>query len=71
MVPGPMVDDEGLLMMEVNASIPEATDYKHIHFGVWAALGDPEKNGTQELCRSRHRLRPELLGRGVDADRRR
>ena len=34
---------------EVTAEIPEATDYKHIHFGVWAALGDPEKNGTQEL----------------------
>ena len=33
----------------VTAKIPEATDYKHIHFGVWAALGDPEKDGTQEL----------------------
>ena len=36
-------------MQEVTAKIPEATDYKHIHFGVWAALGDPEKNGTQKL----------------------
>ena len=24
-------------------------EYKHIHFGVWAALGEAEKNGTQEL----------------------
>ena len=23
--------------------------YKHIHFGVWAALGAAEKDGTQEL----------------------
>ena len=34
---------------EVTAKIPEATDYKHIHFGVWAALGDPEKDGSQKL----------------------
>ena len=25
--------------VEVTAKIPEATEYKHIHFGVWAALG--------------------------------
>ena len=31
------------------AKIPEGTAYKHIHFGVWAALGDPVKDGTQEL----------------------
>ena len=29
------------------AVIPEATDYKHIHFGVWAALGEAAKGGTQ------------------------
>ena len=34
---------------EVTAKIPEAKDYKHIHYGVWAALGDPEKDGTHEL----------------------
>ena len=33
----------------MTATIPEATYYKHIHFGVWAALGAPEKNGSQEL----------------------
>ena len=26
-----------------------AIDYKHIHFGVWAALGAAEKSGLQEL----------------------
>ena len=36
-------------IQEVTAKIPEATDYKHIHFGVWAALGAPEKNGNQDL----------------------
>ena len=35
-------------MHEVTAKIPEGTEYKHIHFGAWAALGDPEKDGTQE-----------------------
>ena len=35
--------------LEVTAKIPEATEYKHIHFGVWAGLGDAEKDGSQEL----------------------
>ena len=39
-------EDAVATMMEVNASIPEATDYKHIHFGAWAALGDAKKDGT-------------------------
>ena len=42
-------DDATNNLHKVTAEIPEATDYKHIHFGVWAALGDPEKDGTQEL----------------------
>ena len=45
-VVGPMVDDAATVM-EVNASIPEATDYRHIHFGAWAALGDAKKDGMQ------------------------
>ena len=45
-VTGPVVDEDPT-EMEVSASIPEATDYKHIHFGAWAALGDAKKNGTQ------------------------
>ena len=34
---------------EVTATIPEGTDYKHIHFGVWAVLGAAEMDGSQEL----------------------
>ena len=33
-------------MMQVPISIPEATPYKHIHFGVWAGL-EAAKDGTQ------------------------
>jgi hypothetical protein len=36
--------------VKVMAAIPEATDYKHIHFGVWAGLSDAEKNGTQTIA---------------------
>ena len=42
-------EDDANATAEVTAKIPEATDYKHIHFGVWAALGDPEKGGSQKL----------------------
>ena len=31
-------------------SIPVAVAYSHIHFGVWAGLGEAEKNGSQELA---------------------
>ena len=34
---------------KVRAALPVAIDYKHIHFGVWAALGAAEKSGSQEL----------------------
>ena len=33
--------------MGVTANIPQATAYKHIHFGVWAALGAAKKDGSQ------------------------
>ena len=33
----------------VTAKIPDAAEYEHIHFGVWAALGAPEEDGSQEL----------------------
>ena len=33
--------------VEVTAKIPETTDYEHIHFGVWAALGDAETDDSQ------------------------
>ena len=32
---------------KVQAAIPEATDYQHIHFGVWAALGAAKADGSQ------------------------
>ena len=44
-VDGSPVDE----VVEVTAKIPEATAYKHIHFGVWAALGEAAKDGTQKL----------------------
>ena len=36
--------------VEVTAKIPEATDYEHIHFGVWAALGEAEADGDQDVA---------------------
>ena len=35
---------------KVRAAIPEATDYEHIHFGVWAALGEAEADGSQDIA---------------------
>ena len=34
---------------QVRAALPVAIDYKHIHFGVWAALGAAEASGSQDL----------------------
>ena len=34
----------------MKASIPTATAYSHIHFGVWAGLGDATKTGAQKLA---------------------
>ena len=31
----------------MTAKIPQAADYKHIHFGVWAGLGEAKKDGSQ------------------------
>ena len=44
-------DDEDVLAEDskVRAALPVAIDYKHIHFGVWSALGAAEKSGLQEL----------------------
>ena len=44
-------DDEDELAddSQVRAALPVAIDYKHIHFGVWAALGTAEKSGSQDL----------------------
>ena len=35
---------------EATARLAEKTDYEHIHFGVWAGLGDAEDDGMQELA---------------------
>ena len=48
----PSVDEENpatYVEIGVKANIPVATEYKHIHFGAWAALGDPKKDGTQAI----------------------
>ena len=42
-------DEEEIISSQVRAALPVAIDYKHIHFGVWAALGAAEKSGSQEL----------------------
>ena len=42
-------EDDAVTLMEVKANIPEATEYKHIHFGAWAALGAPKKDGSQAI----------------------
>ena len=35
---------------EVTAKIPEATDYQHIHFGVWAALKAAKPSGVNDIA---------------------
>ena len=37
----------GIQEDQVTAKIPEAAAYKHIHFGVWAGLSAPAKDGSQ------------------------
>ena len=34
----------------VTAELPVPKEYKHIHFGVWAGLGEAAKNGSQEIA---------------------
>ena len=34
----------------LTATIPDPAGYKHIHFGVWAALGEAAKDGTQKIA---------------------
>ena len=40
---------EQVPMTQVTATIPEATEYKHIHFGVWAALGAAEEDDGMQM----------------------
>ena len=43
-------DATGLENVEVTARLPEATAYKHIHFGVWAGLGAAEAERQSGSC---------------------
>ena len=44
----PAEDGNPITQVQVTAAIPEATPYTHIHFGVWAALGEAEADGGQD-----------------------
>ena len=35
---------------QVTSGIPAAVAYQHIHFGVWAGLGEAAKNGDQDIA---------------------
>ena len=43
-------DGEGDEPTEVTAKLPVAKPYSHIHFGVWAALGNASSTGAQNLA---------------------
>ena len=49
-VPVAAIGTEKAFETKVKASIPEATDYEHIHFGVWAALGEAAADGSQKIA---------------------
>ena len=40
-------DDE---QVGVKASVPDGTDYSHVHFGVWAGLSAAAKDGSQKIA---------------------
>ena len=46
-VTGPNDADGDATELRVQAAIPEATDYSHIHFGAWVALGAAKASGDQ------------------------
>ena len=35
---------------QVTSGIPAAVEYQHIHFGVWAGLGEAAKDGSQDIA---------------------
>jgi hypothetical protein len=41
--------DNGTPEAKIQVSLPQKTDYEHIHFGVWAGLGSADENGLQDL----------------------
>ena len=50
-VGGCRISEPALPTKDVNvmAKLPDAKAYEHLHFGVWANLGEAKKNGSQEL----------------------
>ena len=34
----------------IRAAIPAAVEYDHLHFGMWASLGEAKKDGSQKLA---------------------
>ena len=67
-VVGPADEDGDPTTMGVKANIPEATEYKHIHFGVWAALGDAKKGGSQAPSDLGIGFVQNISGEGMTAD---
>ena len=43
---------------QVTSGIPGPVAYQHLHFGVWASLGEAAKDGAQKVTGHGHRLRP-------------
>ena len=43
-------DGDGVEDTEVTAKLPVAKPYSHIHFGVWASLGNASSTGAQNLA---------------------
>lgn len=62
--------DEGTELEEsqIISGIPGAVDYEHLHFGVWASLGDAEKDGSQEVDELGIGFVQNFSGGGMTAD---
>ena len=45
----PPADGESAENVYVTADIPAPVDYQHLHFGVWASLGEASKDGSQDI----------------------
>ena len=46
-----LLDEDNMIVVgPVTARIPDATEYDHIHFGVWAGLNDAKDDGSQTIA---------------------
>ena len=52
----------------VTADIPAPVDYQHLHFGVWASLGDASKDGSQDITGLGIGFVQDIDGGGMTAD---